>query len=178
MRRGKQEYRRPLLDVMLTRVKEPRRFIQIFAGPRQVGKTTLARQLLSLIALPSHYASADDPALQDDAWLRVQWDIGRLRAEEQQAGAVLVLDEIQKIPSWSGTVKGLWDEDTAAKTRLRVVLLGSSPIPIERGLAESLAGRFEIVRVPHWSFVEMRDAFGVSLDQYLYFGGYPGAASL
>ncbi|MEM8997278.1 MAG: DUF4143 domain-containing protein, partial [Acidobacteriota bacterium] len=92
--------------------------------------------------------------------------------------AVLVLDEIQKIPRWSESVKQLWDEDTASDLPLRVVLLGSSPLLMEAGLGESLAGRFETIRMTHWSFPEMRAAFGWDLDRYLLFGGYPGSASL
>jgi predicted AAA+ superfamily ATPase len=91
---------------------------------------------------------------------------------------VLVLDEIQKIPGWSEVVKRLWDEDTRARRKLVVVLLGSAPLLLARGLTESLAGRFETLSVPHWSFGEMREAFGWSLDEYLFHGGYPGAASL
>jgi uncharacterized protein len=75
-------------------------------------------------------------------------------------GGLLVLDEAQKITSWSEAVKRLWDEDTAAGLALRVVLLGSAPLLVQRGLTESLAGRFEMIRVPHWSFAEMRTAFG------------------
>ena len=95
-----------------------------------------------------------------------------------QAGAVLVFDEIQKISGWSETVKRLWDEDTRAKRPLKVVLLGSAPLLIARGLTESLAGRFEVLHLPHWTFAEMKAAFGWSLDQYLFYGGYPGAAPL
>jgi uncharacterized protein len=171
-------YRRPLYDTVLNRVREPRRRIQVLAGPRQSGKTTLVRQALSDVGLPSHYASADQPSLQDRGWLQAQWEIGRLRARDAERGAVLVLDEAQKITAWSDVVKRLWDEDTGSGTPLRVVLLGSAPMLVQRGLADSLAGRFELIRVPHWSFPEMRDAFGFDLDAYLYFGGYPGAADL
>ena len=91
---------------------------------------------------------------------------------------MLVLDEIQKLPGWSETVKRLWDEDTAAGLQLKLVVLGSAPLLIARGLTESLAGRFEMIRLPHWSFAEMEIAFGWSLEQYVFFGGYPGAAPL
>ncbi|MBI2535868.1 MAG: ATP-binding protein [Gemmatimonadetes bacterium] len=91
---------------------------------------------------------------------------------------MLALDEIHKISGWSETVKRLWDEDTAHRTPLHVVLLGSAPLLVQRGLSESLAGRFEMLRLPHWSFAEMRGAFGFSVEQYCYFGGYPGAAPL
>jgi len=169
-------YRRSVFDVALARIGEPRRFIQVLAGPRQSGKTTLARQLLEATELPSHYASADEPSLQDRAWIETQWELGRLRACDAGAGgALLVLDEIQKVPGWSETVKRLWDGDTASRLSLRVILLGSAPLLVQRGLGESLAGRFELLRVPHWSFAEMRDAFGFGLDRYLYFGGYPGS---
>jgi uncharacterized protein len=163
----------------LARAREPRRFIQVLAGPRQVGKTTLARQMLDEAGLRSHFASADDPAGQDRAWIAQQWELGRLRAgEDRRRGAILVLDEVQKVPGWADVVKLHWDEDTASRTRLRVFLLGSAPLLVQQGLGESLAGRFELIRVPHWSFAEMRDAFDWDLDRFLFNGGYPGAAPL
>jgi predicted AAA+ superfamily ATPase len=175
----KKPYRRPVYETVLARAHEPRRFIQVLAGPRQVGKTTLARQVMDAVGVPAHFASADDPALRAHAWLETQWEIGRLRARNGgRAGGLLVMDEIQKIPAWSESVKRLWDEDTADGLELRVMLLGSAPLLVQKGLTESLAGRFELIRVSHWSFPEMRDAFGWTLDQYLYFGGYPGAADL
>jgi predicted AAA+ superfamily ATPase len=157
---------------------EPRRFIQVLAGPRQVGKTTLARQIMAEKGVISHYATADEPTLRDRTWLEQQWETGRLRTRGKATGAILVLDEIQKVSGWSETVKRLWDEDTHAGVALKVMVLGSAPLLIERGLTESLAGRFEVIRVPHWSFAEMREAFGWTVEQYIYFGGYPGSAPL
>lgn len=172
-------YRRPVFDEILERAHEPRRFIQVLAGPRQVGKTTLARQVIDAVGVPAHIASADDPALQQRQWIETQWAIGRERARNGgRAGGLLVLDEIQKVTGWSDTVKALWDEDTRRDLELRVMLLGSAPLLVRQGLTESLAGRFEIIRVGHWTFAEMRDAFGWDLDRYLFFGGYPGAAPL
>ncbi len=172
-------FRRPVFETILARVRERRRFIQILAGPRQAGKTTLARQVLEAAGLPSHYASADEPALRDRAWIEAQWQLGRRRAAEaDRRGAVLVLDEVQKISGWSEVVKRLWDEDTASGISLKVILLGSAPLLVQRGLTESLAGRFELIRVTHWSFAEMHEAFGWDPDRYIYFGGYPGAAEL
>ena len=162
----------------LGRIREPRRFIQVLAGPRQVGKTTLARQVVEAAGLPTHSASADEPGIGDRGWIDAHWQIGRLRARDARRGGVLVLDEVQKIPGWSETVKRLWDEDTAAGARLRVMILGSSPLLVAHGLTESLAGRFELIRLSHWTYAEIRDAFGWSLDRYLHFGGYPGAAPL
>jgi uncharacterized protein len=169
-------YKRPLFQTLRSRLKEPRRFLQVLAGPRQAGKTTLARQAMEGGRTRSHYASADEPTLQDRAWIEQQWDLGRLKAKD--GGALLVLDEVQKVPGWSEVVKRLWDEDTAKGVSLKCVLLGSSPLLVQRGLTESLAGRFEILHVTHWSFAEMRDAFGWVVDRYVYFGGYPGAAAL
>lgn len=152
--------------------------MQVLAGPRQVGKTTVARQVLEELELPSHYASADDPAGQDRDWIRLHWEVGRAAAGSQpDAGALLVLDEVQKVDGWASLVKLLWDEDTASGVNLRVFLLGSAPLLVQRGLGESLAGRFELIRFPHWSFAEMREAFGWELAQYVFFGGYPGAAA-
>jgi predicted AAA+ superfamily ATPase len=125
----------------------------------------------------SSYATADNPAPGDTVWLDQQWETARLRCG-QNGTWLLVLDEIQKVPHWSESVKRLWDEDSAAGLDLRVILLGSSPLLVQKGLTESLAGRFELIHVGHWSFAEMQAAFGWSLEQYIYFGGYPGAASL
>lgn len=171
------EFRRPQAAVLAKRLTEPRRFLHVVAGPRQVGKSTLVQQVTGELNLPVRYASADEPTLRGADWINQQWEAARLEASGE-AGAVLVLDEIQKIPSWSETVKRLWDEDTRKKRPLKVVLLGSAPLLMAQGLTESLAGRFETLRLPHWSLAEMRAAFEWSLEQYLYFGGYPGAAPL
>lgn len=177
MSKKKPAYQRPQAAVLAARLDEPRRFLQVVAGPRQTGKSTLVQQVTDGLDVPVRYVSADEPTLRAADWIGQQWEAARLEATAS-AGAVLVLDEIQKIPAWSETVKRLWDEDTRKKRPLKVVLLGSAPLLIAQGLTESLAGRFETLRLPHWSWAEMRDAFDVSLDQYLYFGGYPGAASL
>ena len=173
-------YKRPIQTLLIKRVKEPRRFIQVLAGPRQTGKTTIARQLLDEIGMPAHYGTADEPALKDRSWIEQQWETARIlvRASGRKQNALLFLDEIHKIPGWSETIKRLWDEDTAAHNPIRVVLLGSSPLLVWKGLTESLAGRFELVPVTHWSFTEMQSAFGWSLEQYIFYGGYPGAATL
>lgn len=171
------DFQRPQGTVLAERLAEPRRFLHVVAGPRQVGKSTLVQQVTGGLGLAVRYVSADEPTLRSNDWIGQQWEAARLEATGK-AGAVLVLDEIQKIPAWSETVKRLWDEDTRKKLPLKVVLLGSAPLLIAQGLTESLAGRFETLRLPHWSFAEMRTAFDFTLDQYLYFGGYPGAAPL
>ena len=172
-------YSRSHTKVLEGRLAEPRRLIQVVTGPRQAGKTTLVQQVLEQTHTLSKYASADEPVLRGREWLVEQWTIARLEARSAgPSGAILALDEIQKIPGWSETVKRLWDEDTAQQTPLRIVILGSAPLLPKRGLGESLTGRFEILYVPHWSFGEMREAFGWDLDRYLFFGGYPGAAPL
>lgn len=174
----------------------PEHMIAIF-GPRQAGKTTIVRQALAQIRLPGRYLAVDEPDFpppgleydpgqvdvrkpqeRDTDWLVRQWQSARLEAERSGQGCVLVLDEIQKSPEWSSTVKGLWDADRARGCPLRVVLLGSAPMLMQSGLNESLAGRFLPIPVTHWSYEEMSQAFGFSLDEYCYFGGYPGAASL
>ncbi|MCX6911295.1 MAG: ATP-binding protein [Verrucomicrobia bacterium] len=170
--------RKTILDDLLRRLREKRRFLQVLAGPRQVGKTTLARQVMEALKLPAHYASADEPTLRDRTWIEQQWDIARLKIRGSKTGGLLILDEIQKVQGWSDIVKLLWDTDTHAGVPLKVVLLGSSPLLIQSGLTESLAGRFEIIPVPHWSLSEMREAFGWDLEKYIFFGAYPGAAPL
>jgi len=119
--------------------------MQVLAGPRQVGKTTLARQAMKGGRTRSHYASADEPTLQDRAWIEQQWNLGRLKAKD--GGALLVLDEVQKVPGWSEVVKRLWDEDTAKGVSLKCVLLGSSPLLMQKALALSRIDPSLLVRI-------------------------------
>ena len=161
--------------VLTARLREPRRAIQVLAGPRQVGKTTLVRRVMDACGLPAHYASADGSAPPGPAWIFQHWERARSLAPGRRK-ALLVLDEVQKVTGWSEQVKALWDEDTRAKRPLHVVLLGSAPLLLQRGMGESLAGRFERIRLGHWSFAEMRQAFGWNIDQFLFHGGYPGSA--
>ena len=173
-------YKRPVFKTILKRILEKRRFIQVLAGPRQVGKTMLATQAIEKCGLPSLYVSADEPTLQDRTWLNQQWDIARTKTISKKGNrpALLIIDEVQKITGWSDTVKKLWDEDTANRTPLRIMILGSSPLLVQKGLTESLTGRFELIPITHWSYIEMKQCFGFTLEQYIYFGGYPGAATL
>ena len=174
------QFIRPQAKELTRRLKEPRRFIQAISGARQVGKTSLALQVAERSNLPRHFASADEPTLRaGDGWITSQWEEARYLADGAgKKGALLILDEVQKMPQWSETVKGLWDEDTRRKRPVKVLLLGSAPLLIGQGLAESLAGRFETLHLPHWSFAEMHAAFGWNLEQYLFYGAYPGAAAL
>lgn len=144
--------------------------------PRQVGKTTLVEQVTVAQRLPVRFVSADETGLRGSEWLAAQWEAVRIEASGN--GGILVVDDVQKVGCWSETVKRLWDEDSRKRRPLKVVLLGSAPLLIEHGLSESLAGRFETMHLPHWSLTEMQEAFGFTLDDYLYFGGYPGAAPL
>ena len=190
-----ESFQRPQVDTLVERLAEPVRHIIALFGPRQTGKTTIARQALARTDLQSRYLAVDEPETpgfpapydeaattfrlhpqRDSDWLVRQWEEARLEAERSPGGSVLVLDEIQKIEGWSETVKGLWDADRLRGCPLRVVILGSAPLLMQSGLSESLAGRFETIRVTHWSFAEMSSAFDFDLPKYLYFGGYPGAA--
>ncbi|MFA5809007.1 MAG: ATP-binding protein [Thermoleophilia bacterium] len=173
-------FKRATYQLLLKHVTEPRRFIQVLSGPRQTGKTTLARQVMEGFKGPSHYATADEPTLKDQVWVEEQWEIARVAATAggKRRKTLLVLDEIQKISDWSETVKRLWDEDAASGLPLQVMVLGSAALLVQKGLSESLAGRYEVIHVTHWSFGEMREAFGWELDQYIFYGGYPGAAAL
>ena len=172
-------FQRPHLQSLKTRMIEQRRFIQVIVGPRQVGKTTLVGQLVKELGIESHSVSADGVAASNTFWLNQQWENARqsLRAKEATE-FLLVIDEIQKIDNWSETVKALWDEDTKNNYNLKVLLLGSSRLILQRGLTESLAGRFETTYMGHWSLQEMSTAFGFTPEQYAWFGGYPGSASL
>lgn len=170
-------FTRPIFQLIYNRISEIRRFIQVLAGPRQVGKTTLAKQLMVKVSFPVIYASGDDPDWRGHDWIEQQWELARLKTKSY-GEALLILDEVCKTPSWSEIVKKLWDEDTFNNVPLKVILLGSAPLLMQHGLTESLAGRFEIIPIMHWIFAEMQAAFGWTLEQYIFFGGYPGSASL
>jgi len=171
-------YKRKIFTEIIKRFDEPRRFIQVLHGPRQVGKTTLASQVIKEIKMPFHYVVADEPDLKSRSWIDQEWEAARLMAGKNGGNVLLVIDEVQKIEGWSETVKKLWDEDTAAKRKVYAMLLGSSQLLIGKGLGESLAGRFEAINITHWSFEEMQQAFRFGFEEYIYFGGYPGGAAL
>ena len=173
------EYIRKQFYTLKERILKPRKFMQVLAGPRQVGKSTLVDQVLSQVSIPHTVVVADAVDPKDSDWIHRVWESARttmmLRKLEEY---LLVIDEVQKIENWSEVVKREWDADSRNHVNLKVVLLGSSRLLLKRGLTESLAGRFELIRMPHWSLQEMRDAFGVTLDEYIYFGGYPGPAHM
>jgi predicted AAA+ superfamily ATPase len=147
-------------------------------GPRQTGKTTAVLQVLETLSKPYHYINADDPVVVSPEWLRNEWEKARLMQKQAKKEVILAIDEVQKIPLWSSMVKFLWDEDTRKKIPLKVILSGSSSLLIQKGLNESMAGRFEVLFCPHWNYRECKAAFKYTLDDFLFFGGYPGAVKL
>ena len=170
---------RQQLSVLKTRMEEPRRFIQVLAGPRQVGKTTLVQQFVQQTNTPVLSVSADLVEPTNKEWIILQWETVRSKMRIQQLTEyILIIDEIQRINDWSAVVKREWDADTQQGINIKVILLGSSRLLLKDGLTESLFGRFELIRMTHWTFAEMREAFDFSLDEYIYFGGYPGGATL
>ncbi len=171
-------YKRKEYQIIKNRIEdEPRRLIQVLMGPRQVGKTTLIKQYLERTNLPYHYVSADGITGQDSAWLQQQWETARVLMNHNKTGEfLLVIDEIQKITNWSEFVKTEWDKDSFNGISIKTILLGSSSLMIQKGLSDSLTGRFEIIYLTHWSLEEMQKAFGYSPEQFAWFGGYPGAA--
>ena len=169
-------FKRQQFDIVLDRISEDRDKIQVLSGPRQVGKSTLMDQVLEVVTIPHTLQKADNVNPDDTNWIHRIWESVRLTMRNQgQSEHLLVIDEIQKISNWSDAVKYEWDWDTSNRLNIKLVLLGSSRLMLNYGLNESLAGRFELIRMPHWSYSEMRDAFGLDLDEYIYFGGYPGS---
>jgi uncharacterized protein len=172
-------FERPHLQKLIKRIDEPRKFIQVLLGPRQVGKTTLITQLIDKRKSAHHFVSADAVPASGNVWLEQQWETSRLMMDQQAAPEFLfVVDEIQKIENWSEAVKRLWDADSKNKRNLKLILLGSSRLLIQKGLTESLAGRFETIYMGHWSYTEMQQAFSWDEEQYVWFGAYPGSVGL
>ena len=172
-------YRRAQFDELAARLAEPRRMIQVICGPRQVGKSTMVKQVLQETTIPHTAVSADSISEENTAWIGEVWETARARMRiGRHAEHLLVIDEVHKIDNWSEEVKRQWDADTFNEVNLKVVLLGSSRLLLKDGLTESLAGRYEMIRMPHWSYREMHDAFGLEVEHYIFFGGYPGGAPL
>lgn len=159
------------------RIKEDRKFIQCVVGPRQVGKTTMVTHVLKEIDIPGDYQIVDDS--HTASWISQLWESARLKIKTKQLKQfIITIDEIQKIKNWSEVVKKEWDFDTVNQINIKLVILGSSRLLIQAGLSESLAGRFEIIQMMHWSFNEMNEGFGLTPEQFAWFGGYPGSAGL
>ena len=171
------EYKRQHLTILKSRMAEPRRRIQIIMGPRQVGKSTIVYQFCDDIDIPYDYFSADGVSRFDANWIPGHWQESRMKMDlHGDKERILIIDEVQKIDDWSEQVKKEWDEDTRKKRNLKVILLGSSRVLLQKGLDESLEGRFEPIKMGFWEWPEMRDAFGFTMQQYVYFGGFPGLA--
>lgn len=172
-------YKRSIYHTIIKRLEEHRMFIQVVMGPRQIGKSTVVKQVLDDLGKPYLLYSADTIPSTSPKWISECWANARLQMRAQQLEEmILVIDEVQKLKNWSEYVKKEWDADSLNHINLKVVLLGSSRVLLEKGLAESLMGRYEEIRMSHWSYPEMREAFNMSLEQYIYYGGYPGAAQL
>lgn len=172
-------YERIELQRVVSVMNEPKRFIQVLVGPRQIGKTTLITQLVQKIAMPHIFESADAVFASDRTWIEQLWfNTREMIKNNNELGCLLVIDEIQKIDNWSEIIKRLWDEDMRNGVNIKLILLGSSRLLIQQGLTESLAGRFELTYLGHWSFSEMENAFGFTAEEYVWFGGYPGSAGL
>lgn len=199
------KYQRPIISTIIKYLRQDSKRLSIIMGPRQTGKTTVLLQALEQIDCPHSYFAVDEPQSEASGmflgasrdlttqseetvtavgeeknarWLVRKWEEARTKAVRSARGFVLAFDEIQKIPNWSEAVKGLWDADRRKECPLHVVLLGSAPLLMQKGLGESLVGRFESIHLTHWSFTEMSEAFKFDLPSYIYFGGYPGAASI
>ncbi len=172
-------FRRNYIDELHSRLQEDRQFIQVLKGPRQVGKTSIVRQLMIESNLKIEYYSADNVAITDSYWIQQIWLAARLQLEQEKLNElVIIIDKIQKIPNWAEVIKKYWDEDTVERNNIKLILLGSSTLMLQQGLTESLMGRFETIYVDYWTYNEMHNAFGFNELQYAWFGGYPGAAKM
>lgn len=172
-------FKRQHAAILKSRIDEPRRFIQVIAGARQVGKSTMVKQVVQDLSIPYLLTTAEEAPDKNPSWISYVWQQARQAMRlDNLSEYLLVIDEIHKLDNWSETVKAEWDADTMHDMNIKIVLLGSSRLLVKDGLTESLAGRYEIIEMEHWSFNEMREAFGISVEQYIYYGGYPGAVSL
>lgn len=172
-------FKRRHYDILSARIREGRRFIQVVMGPRQVGKSTMVKQVLADTDIPYIRFTADNVPATNTSWISQCWDSARAKMKVESLGElILVIDEVQKISGWSEAVKKEWDDDSFNDLNLKVILLGSSRVLIDKGLADSLAGRYERIIMSHWNYAEFKEAFGWDVDRFIYYGAYPGAAPL
>ena len=169
-------FTRSIVQTLVKALKNRMPVFQALTGPRQVGKTTIADQVMKKLPFPSVYATADSPLPPGPEWIETNWRLAQVECDRYRKPVILVLDEIQKVRGWSETLKYYWDQGRRSNYDIRLLVLGSSALLLQEGLTESLSGRFLLHRCMHWSFKECADAFGWNLRQWLYFGGYPGAA--
>lgn len=155
---------RTYIKLLSERLHDKRSPVQVVVGPRQIGKTTSLKELL---AGKGVYETADSPQTLPANLIEVWWEKAL-----QDKNKILAIDEVQKISGWSEVIKKLWDENPHA---LRVILTGSSALLVEKGLRESLAGRFELIRAEHWNFSEAKNILELSREQFIEFGCYPGS---
>ncbi|VAX14922.1 archaeal ATPase [hydrothermal vent metagenome] len=172
-------YIRPQYYILKKRLREKRKFIQVIIGPRQIGKTTLITQFVQIEKYLFHYTTADSVETTNKLWITQQWEAARIKLKSSKAKQlILIIDEIQKIDNWSEIVKKEWDKDSLNKTNIKLVILGSSTLMVKKGLTESLAGRFEILYLGHWSLTEINNAFCIKAEKFAWYGGYPGSYQL
>ncbi len=155
--------------------------IQLLAGPRQVGKTTLLLGLAGEAGKQAVYAAADAP----EAALPGFWERLWSKAEDvaaSQGRAVVLLDEAHLLHDWAARLKGVWDRFRRERIPIHVVATGSSALHVAAGSRESLAGRFERVTLSHWSASSLAQAFGLAPEEaagvVVRMGSYPGAFGL
>ena len=154
--------------------------VQIIIGPRQVGKTTLLLEISRESGRRAMYAAADSPEASLPGW----WDNVWLKAEElaaEKGGASLLIDEIQNLPHWSQSLKSRYDHIKRNKIPLHIVITGSSALKVGAGAKESMAGRFETMRLTHWSASEIASCFKIApekaVQQLIRWGSYPGSVA-
>ncbi len=172
-------YSRPVLEEIKSRIDHSKGLIQVITGPRQVGKTTLVKQLFQSAQWTGIYHVVEGSVAYDSGWIEALFNDAVIRQRRAHQPVILAIDEIQKIPNWSETIKRLYDQQKfRGETSVQLILLGSSHWLMQRGLSESLAGRFEQWDIGHWTFTELQQCFDISPEEYVYFGAYPGAMEM
>ena len=136
--------------------KDLKRKMVFIAGPRQVGKTTLA---LSLPGAKSGYLNWDVAA-----------DRERLLRRELPPAGMWIFDEIHKYRGWRGFLKGLYD---ARRSSQRILVTGSARLDLYRHGGDSLQGRYHLLRLHPLSAREVNAATAGDLRDLLALGGFP-----
>jgi len=141
----------------LTQVKRDLARKMVFvAGPRQVGKTTLAR---SLPGSARGYLNWDVPEHRE-----------RILHGELPPASLWIFDEIHKFRRWRGFLKGLYDSRVKGQ---RILVTGSARLDLYRHGGDSLQGRYHLLRLHPLSLREVGEGSPEAFRQLLELGGFP-----
>lgn len=166
------KFERTHVQALLSRLSLPSPAVQAVVGPRQVGKSTLIRQVLEKLEAPTVFLSCKSVQYRQTGWIHKEWEIARLLAKHH-GHCVIAVDDAQRLPGWAPLLCQLHKEDLEQQRDIRIVITGSSELELLQQLKDKFPQSHEVIRAGYWTYPEMRCAFNWGIEQYLFYGGLP-----